>query len=551
MDGEDLGADVDSVKISVPKVINETYPTRGVKSTAQNFCRHYDVTAMRDEEAVLELDVRIFNDGLAYRYVVPGAGEKTISGEASGWHFEEGTEMWGQPDLSNYEGIHKHLELGQADIDMGPPVTLKTEGGLYAAVSEAALLNYSGVTIDADKGSGLLKSEFLDDKEWTVEGGSTTPWRVTMVSLDLNGLVTSDILTNLCPAPSEDLYPGGMNTDYIQPARVVWRWWSRGTGNPKQERKFVDFADSLGYECTLIDAGWEDWDQKWKTVEDIVDYAAEKRVDVWVWKNWNEIKDAETRREFFENVKDIGVVGVKIDYMDSESQDVVNFYTAARKDAAREELMVNFHGAFKPTGTWRTFPNEMTREGIRGLEYNKFNGLLPPDYNATLPFTRLLAQPGDYTPVTVNPDKLGDTTVTHQLATAVQFTSPALHIAEYPSRLLEKKKALDVIKAVPATWDETVVLDCSEIGKLSAIARRRGDTWFLAILNGDADEGRTLEDLDLSFLGNGDWYTCVAIHDASKTEFGREEKDVVEASDSMDVEMLPGGGFVAMFEPRD
>ncbi|MEF8788200.1 MAG: glycoside hydrolase family 97 catalytic domain-containing protein [Planctomycetota bacterium] len=551
VDGQKLGSNVEDVEVSLAASARRTYPTGGEHSTASSRYREYSVTATRDGGPDLQMDFRLFNDGAAYRYHVPGSAEHTVKGEASAWNIAADASMWFQTGTKNYEDMAQKGSVGEVDADMGPPATLRmADGELYVAVTEAALLDYSGMTLDADDGSRVLRSEFLDDDAWDVPGGRATPWRVTIVVESLNALVNTDMLTTLSPAPAEALFPNGLNTEWIQPGRCVWRWWSRGTGNPSQERKFVDYASKLGFEYTLIDAGWEDWDNKWQTLRSIVEYAEKKGVDVWVWKNWSQIEKQPARRAFFHKVKDAGAVGVKIDYMNTESQDMVNFYTDCRRDAAREHLMVNFHGAFKPTGTTRTFPNEMTREGVRGLEYNKFNGLLPPHYYTTMPFARGVAGYSDFTPVTFNAKKLGDTTVSFQLASGVAFTSSVQHFGEHPSRLLERKKALDVIKKVAATWDETVVMEQSAIGELIVMARRKGDMWMLAVMNGSATKERTLEDLQLSFLGSGD-YQAVMLSDASQTEFSRRTKSSVDRSTSIDVNLMPGGGFVAMFTPAD
>ena len=551
VDGQKLGSTVEDVEVSLAATARRSYPARGAHSTASSRYREYSVIAARDAGPDLQMDFRLFNDGAAYRYQVPGSAEQTVMDEASAWHIPADAPMWFQTGTKNYEDMARKGTLSEVSADMGPPATLRmANGDLYVAVTEAGLLDYSGMTLDSDGGSRVLKSEFLDDDKWDVPGGRATPWRVTIVVESLDALVNTDMLTTLSPAPAEALFPNGLDTEWIQPGRCVWRWWSRGTGNPSQERKFVDYASKLGFEYTLIDAGWEDWNNKWKTLRSIVRYAEQKGVDVWVWKKWSQIKKQSDRRAFFHKVKDAGAVGVKIDYMNTESQDMVNFYTDSRRDAAREHLMVNFHGAFKPTGTTRTFPNEMTREGVRGLEYNKFNGLLPPHYYTIMPFVRGVAGQTDFTPVTFNADKLGDTTVSFQLASAVAFTSSVVHFGEHPSKMLERKKALDVLKNVGAAWDETVVLDQSTIGELIIMARRKGDMWMLAVMNGSAKKKRTLEDLELSFLGS-DEYRAVMLSDASQTEFSRRTRGRVDRSSSVDVNLMPGGGFVAMFTPAD
>jgi len=181
----------------------------------------------------------------------------------------------------------------------------------------------------------------------------------------------------------------------------------------------------------------------------------------------------------------VGVVGVKIDFLDHEAREVIDLYETLLREAARHELMVDFHGANKPTGQARTWPNELTREAVRGMEGRTTDRAV---HDATLPFTRYLAGPGDYTPVVLG-DRRRETSWPHQIATAAIFTSPLLVYGANPKSLLENP-AVELIKALPSTWDETIVLPGSSIGEVAAFARRKGDQWFVAVLNGP--EARTL-----------------------------------------------------------
>jgi alpha-glucosidase len=424
--------------------------------------------------------------------------------------------------------------------------------GGYALVSEADVYGYSGMALASEEGSRMFRSAFLDDSTWTVPGGSTSPWRFVLFSDDLDGLVNSDLVTNLNPPPDSTLYPKGVHTEWIEPGRAAWRWWSQGTGTPKQEQQYIDYAARLGFEYTVIDAGWEDWSDKWEEVRRLVDYGHQRGVEVWLWKRWNagdgfpgklRLNEPAQRQEFFAKASEAGVVGIKIDYMDSESQERLRFYQRALIDAARYELMVNFHGANKPAGGSRTYPNEVSREGVRGLEHHP----LPPRHNAALPFTRGAIGAVDYHGVTFNPERLKETTLAHQLATAYCFLSQVKHWADHPPRYLDPKKARDFVQATPTTWDETVVLPVSEIGTTAAFARRKGKTWFLAILNGQK-ETRTLEALPLDFLGERE-YELVTLSDETQQSLRRNRRSGVDSSDTLDVHLLPGGGFVGWFRP--
>jgi alpha-glucosidase len=233
-----------------------------------------------------------------------------------------------------------------------------------------------------------------------------------------------------------------------------------------------------------------------------------------------------------------------LDFMDSESKAVIDFYTAVLEEAAEYELMVDFHGANKPTGESRPYPNEMTREGIRGLEYNKWSAL-PAAHYATLPFTRLLAGHGDFTPCTFNPEMLKGTTFALQLATAICYTSPLMFYADEPERYL-RTPAVDVIKAIPSVWDETIVLPGSELGRLAAIARRRGPVWFVGLINGGA--ARRYE-LDLDFLGEGRFQSVQLGDNPTRADDLIRSTSVVSASTSLAVAMNAGGGSVVMLRP--
>jgi alpha-glucosidase len=279
-------------------------------------------------------------------------------------------------------------------------------------------------------------------------------------------------------------------------------------------------------------------------------------VDVWVWKDWAEVIDPAARRAFLQAVKRAGAVGVKIDNLDrpdSESQASVNLYEAMLQEAAALQLMVNFHGCNKNTGLERTYPNQVTREAVRGLEYNAALGplgvYLTPHHNTILPFVRFVTGPGDYTPVTFDPRKIGSTTLAHQLATAGVFTSPVLHFADDPKNLLAHPEVLDVLKALPTQWHETRVLPGSAVGELVLLARRSGSRWFVFGLNGNATTAKTLARLDLTFLGTTR-YRAILLRDATQTSFARQEVSAMNAHSAVSLTLLPGGGFVGMFTPQ-
>jgi alpha-glucosidase len=545
--------------------VDETYAWRGVHSRARNRPNVIRIPVTHTAGGgKYTLEARVFDDGAGFRYVLADSAKHRVGGEDTAFQLPKSCAIWGQTNTKNYEGFYERVAIEQAKQDTyyGPPVVAELPGGSgYVALTEAALFNYSGMTLRAVGGdSRRLAAAFEDDKEWEPAGRVTSPWRVIIVAADLNGLVNSDIIPNLNEPPSSDL----AHADWIRPGRGFWHWWSGTIGNWDsvafdRQNAWVDQAANFGFEYYLVDAGWEHtWHKpgqdKWALLAELTKYAAGKKVGIFVWKRWNTgqtegiemegLDDPASRREFFRRCKEAGAVGIKIDYMDSESKQVIDFYTDVLKDAAAAKLMVDFHGANKPTGESRTYPHEMTREGVRGLEYNKWS-TLPPAHYAALPFTRFLAGPGDFTPCTFNPQMLKGTTFALQLATAVCFTSPVMFYADKPELYL-KTPAVDVIKAIPSVWDETLVLPGSKIGDLAVMARRQGTTWFIGVINGGS---KRTQNLDLSFLGKGQ-YSCVQLADnpARPDDLVRTETNV-SRSTSLDVALNAGGGFVAMLKP--
>jgi len=566
VDGVDLGAGVDFGKV-VFHDVNDKYPLYGGKSEATDHYRSMELAVKHISSGQdWTLEARAYDDGFAFRYVVGGEGKRTVTREKTTWRLPADCQIWFQTNTNNYEGVYTRHRPEQLSgkRTLGMPVTVELADGSYAAITEAALFDYSGMTLRGTKTS-VLEGVFEDDPNgFALEGEIRSPWRVVTTGPDLNALVNCDIVHNLCPKPDAKLFPDGIKTEWIKPGRALWHWWSGGRRDfsdvaYERQKFWVDNAAKLGFEYILVDVGWEhtwptDTKDKWQVLADLVEYARSKNVRVWVWKRWADgvtegaqivgIDNPDARRDFFRRCRQAGAAGVKVDFMDSESKERIDFYTDTLTDAAKEKLMINFHGANKPTGESRTFPNEMTREGIRGLEYNKWDRL-PRKHYATLPFTRYLAGHGDFTPCTFNPRSLKGTTVTLQLATAIVYTSPIIHWADDPKFYLESP-AVEVIKNIPSVWDETIVLEGSRIGELAAFARRKNKDWFVGIINGD---NKRQQSINLSFLGDGDYKAILARDKMGEPTAMIVEEKIVNKGQSIPAEMEAGGGFVAWMTP--
>ena len=247
-------------------------------------------------------------------------------------------------------------------------------------------------------------------------------------------------------------------------------------------------AGRLGFEYQVVEGIWRRWTDD--QLRELVSYSKDRRVGILLWLHSRDLQNADARRTLFRRLSGLGIVGVKIDFLDHEAKEVIDLYQAILYDTAEFHLMVDLHGANKPAGESRTWPNEVTREGVYGLEHRAQSW---SRHDTTVPFTRYLAGHGDFTPVVFG-DRRRETSWPHQIATAAIFTSPLLVYGANPKSLLENP-AVDVIRALPSTWDETIVLPGSGIGELAAFARRKGDEWFIAVLNGPV--ARTLRGLEI------------------------------------------------------
>jgi len=562
-----LGVTIDGVDFGRATVLGEpvatriddSYPWRGVKSTAVNRCNAYAIPVTSGATA-WRLEVRVFDDGAAWRAIVPGEGGRTVTGEASSWLLPAGSKVWYHSRAGSYEGIHECRELDEIEerTILLMPVTVELPGGgLHLAITEAGEFTYSGMSLEKAAG-GMLRGVFPHDPNgWRIEGEVCTPWRVTMVG-GLDALVNCDIVHNLCPPPDKKLYPEGIRTPWIEPGRCLWQWWAYSDPGTQwqNQKRFVDMAAMLNCRYYLVDAGWENKDfgwmdngrDSWAKLKELCDYAATRGVGIFVWRGRTDtpqgpgVGNENQQRDFFENLVKAGGRGVKVDYIGSESVGALEFYRDFALRAAEYQIMVNFHGANKPRGEARTWPNEMTREGVMGLEHNKWD-TLPPHHYASLPFTRFLAGHGDFTPTTFQPNFLKGTTSAQQLASAVVFTSPILCWADKPEVYLASP-VVDLIRGMPPVWDETRVLPGSKIGKLAAFARRSGSTWWVGILNGgDAAEYA----LDLPFLGKGRYLAELVRDDPADPAAMQVGSERVSASDSLQVAMRAGGGFTGRF----
>ena len=371
-----------------------------------------------------------------------------------------------------------------------------------------------------------------------VSGKITTPWRVVMVGRDLNTLVNSTIVPNLCPPPDSKYFPDGIETPWVKPGRAVWRYLDGGDRSFKGMKEFSRMAGQLGYEYHILEGFWSRWSDE--QIKEIVEYSKEQGVRLLFWKHSNQLGTPQQREEFFTKLHSLGVAGAKIDFLDHEAKEVIDHYEALLEKAAENQMVVNFHGANKPTGRARTWPNEVVREAVRGMENSSLRERAR--HETILPFARYLAGHADYTTMHFG-GRRQDTTWTHQIATLAIFASPLLTVAAHPKSVLDNP-AVDVIKSIPAVWDETVVLSDSAIGELAIFARRTGQIWFLAVMCGP--QAKTIQ-VPLSFLSEGQYNALLVCDDKENDAAVVMKNSTARRGDTLTIEMSSGGGFVGRF----
>lgn len=546
------------------------------------------------------IETREFDDGVALRYRIPSSTPGCVYSEQTSCTFPAGTRVWYASGPFQYGWIQAYQDRDISDIDgelLAPPATFRLADGMYAAITEANLRNFHGAVLYGNRDNsvnfgyvenkghvvsgtitGLPDSKYwheeVRDYPWIIFPDSAsneivTPWRVIMLASDLDGLVNNRIIEQVADKPDPTLFPDGKATDWIKPGRSVFTWLTEGPDrlSVANHKRYIDGASQLGLQSVVVDDGWELWPQtepdggsrsKWDYLKELTGYGRERGVDIWVWRSSSPrhgnktdigLVDPDERRDFMRRCAEVGVKGLKIDFLHTENLFTVNLMEEILKEAARNKLMVIFHGVNKLTGDNYTYPNLLAKEAVRGLECVGGEGSWAPGpawtyHNTVLPFTRWLAGPADYTPLNFRAFCPKEISFAHQLATIYTFTSPMLILAADMEDMLASP-ARGFIEEVPVAWDETRVLPESEIGRIAAIARRSGDVWYLSVLNGGDRYNGTLS---TDFLPKGNYRTTTA------TDGENDNRKIVVTSGKakvgrpLKVNLMPGGGYLVKFE---
>jgi alpha-glucosidase len=548
------------------KKINDSYTLlNGKKSECSNHGEEKAISFLNENGQKIVIIARAYNDGVAFRYSFPDADgdERIVAGELTGFHMPPGDAFimpYDEPSkyLPAYENYYEKYEIGATSPkETGwafPALFSVNNGGHYILISETALYgNYCGVRLKADATDGMYQVRFPEQGDGEGVGAVNptitlpwqSPWRMLIISDTPGGIVESTLITDLADPQQME------NAEWIQTGRAGWSWWSESDSprNFNRQKDFINLAFEMGWEYYLVDANWNY--EPTADLLDFIDYADKKKVGVLMWYNSggpnNIVTEAprdrlytqERRRVEFKWLQDIGVKGIKVDFWQSDKQQMMQYYVDLLKDAYDFELLVNFHGCTIPRGWERTYPNFMTDEAVRGAECYKFAPEYPekaPWHNVNLVFTRNAIGPMDYTPVTFSDmDYPRLTTNAHELALSVVFQSGITHFADKPESYIgQPQEVKDFLRDIPVTWDETRFISGAP-GEYVVLARRKGTDWYLAGING-LTEIQSIE-LGLKDFGGS---TAQLFSDAESRRFDIQSLN----GDTQNIDLLPYGGFV-------
>lgn len=576
---------------SEPEAVDQSYTIPvGKTSTVRNHYNGVRANFTDGSGRKLTVEVRAFNSGVAFRYLVPS--QSSFSGKVN--ITRELTQFTYVKDAVTYPLILDGFQSSYEDEYQKRMVSglhpgwlialpyLANEPGIgWVAISEADIDNYAGMYLRKD---GRFSSRRVlaqlaprvDNPQIAVETATPfhSPWRVLMIADEPAKLIESNIILNLNPPSKIE------DTSWIKPGKSAWDWWSGDAApsvkfkpgmNTQTMEHYIDFASKSGFPYMLIDAGW--------AVEpatpgpnnamanitevnpainmpELLRYAKEKHVKLWLWSHWTSVN--KYMDQAFPLFEKWGIAGVKIDFMNRDDQWMVNWYRTVVENAAAHHLMIDYHGAFKPDGLRRTWPNLITREGVMGKEFLKFSARVTPAHNATLPFTRMLAGPMDYTPGAFGNSNLKNFVVrseepmdlgtrAQELALYVIFESPLQMVSDYPEHY-EGQPGFDFLKRVPTSWDQVHAIGGIPM-KWISLARRAGNDWYVGSITNWTP--RDIE-VPLNFLGDGKYDAEIyadapdAGEDATHITISHEP---VDRTTVLHVHMASGGGNAIWIHP--
>jgi hypothetical protein len=577
----DLSRSLDLIDVSQGTLVDESYEMIQGKRKIRNYTANQKTFTFTGQSSdTLEIVFQVSNDGVGFQYRMPSQRSEPVSLQEERTFFKLPSESkawltpmavvntgWSQTNPSYEEYYEIVIEAGTPStlgVGWSYPALFQTPDSDWVLITESGMDgNYPGTRLRTISDDGLYQVGYPDEEEVVTDGIRgplfdtpwRSPWRVIAVG-DLETIVESTLGTDLADATSyEDL-------SYIESGRASWSWAKLKDASVNYDRQieFIDYAADMGWDYTLIDVNW-DQNIGYVRIQELVNYAREKGIGIWLWYNssgdWNTspytpksaLLTREDRVAEFSRLQDMGVRGIKIDFFPGDGQSSLQYYIDILTDAHDHELMVNTHGSTIPRGWHRTYPNLMTMESVKGFEFKTFeqaNQNEAPSHATILPFTRNVFDPMDYTPMSLDeiPGIDRVTTSVQELAHPIIFLSGVQHFAETAEGMETVPDYIkNTVKKIPAAWDETRFVDGFP-GEFVIIARRTGDRWIIAGINGE-EESKSVE-FTLPFLQNSVEGELITDGD----DLMSYNREVISHSqgDTYSVEMNSNGGFVMVLE---
>ncbi|MEO9805106.1 MAG: glycoside hydrolase family 97 protein [Reichenbachiella sp.] len=589
--GTVLGQNPQVIKENKRSVNQKLYPELRVKSQEiqDNFNELELVFKGR-----YSVTFRAYNNGVAYRFETSHKKELIVRSERAEINFSGNNNVYFPREsefFSHNERLYEYNSLDTlSEKDLcSLPTLVESSDKIKLLVTETGLLDYPGMWLTGATGNTLQAvfpqaglEEKVDHKRWTddrsiriskeadyiakTEGARSFPWRIVCIAKNDADLITNQLTYQLAE-PSRIKDPS-----WIKPGKVAWDWWNYNNiygvdfeagVNTDTYKYYIDFASKYGIEYIILDEGWYVLGDVLNIVpevdvKELMRYGAEKNVGIVLWVTWSSLD--QKLQEALDTFKAWGAKGLKVDFMQRDDQWMVNYYERIASECAKRELIVDFHGSYKPSGLRRTYPNVLTREGVKGAENNKWASYITPQHNLTLPFIRMVAGPMDYTPGAMinaqeenfriswnRPMSMG--TRCHQLAMYAIFESPLQMLCDNPSNYLREDESTAFLAQFPTVWDDTKVLE-AKIGDYVALARRSGDSWYLGAMTDE--KARTIA-IDLSFLEDGNYNIEIFQDGVNAERYAQDYKRVVKNITNKDVipaSLANGGGWAAIITKK-
>ena len=533
---------------------------------------------------------RAYNNGVAYRFKTNLSGVLKVISEQAVFNFAGTNHVYFPEEDSFFSHnertyLYEKLDTLRVGRLASLPLLVATQGS-KVLIAESDLWDYPGLWLKSTGKNALsgvfphypLESRLNPDSDRDMpvtkyadfsaktKGKRYFPWRILIIAKEDRDLITNQLVYQL--AGELQL----KDTSWIKPGKVAWDWWNanniygvsfKSGVNTDTYKYYIDFASKFGIEYVILDEGWYKKGDLLSVVPEmdvpgLIEYGKKKNVGIILWTIWKTLDDQlGTALNQFEKW---GAAGVKVDFMQRDDQEMVNYYWKIAKEAAKRKMLVDFHGAYKPSGLRRAYPNVISREGVKGLEHNKWSKDITPTHNLTLPFIRMVPGPMDYTPGAMNnaqPDNfrivfthpMSMTTRAHQVAMYVIYESPLQMMADSPSNYMRENECAAFIAGIPTTWEDTRVLEAS-VAEYLILARKNSDIWYIGAMTNEEARDFTV---DLSFLNEGA-YTAEIIQDGINADrYGSDYRKItrtISANDSVNIKLAPAGGWVMKLSPK-